>query len=62
MRSEALLPNVSHLTYSLSNTDYSLYELYGENVSTPFGLWNGVRSIYFYAGDAKAGAAIINGN
>jgi hypothetical protein len=60
LRAEGLLPNISHLTYSLSNSGKS-EKYYNQNASTPLALWNGLTSIYIYGKDAKAQAAIIHG-
>jgi hypothetical protein len=61
MRAEGLLPNISHLTYSLSDSGRGTEKYYKENASTPLTMWNGLKSVYIYGKDTKAQVAIIHG-
>jgi hypothetical protein len=60
MRAEGLLPNVNHLTYSLSHS-YGAQKYHKDNLTAPMSLWSGLTSINIYASESKARAAIIHG-
>lgn len=59
MRAEGFLPNVQHVEILLSDSHPTKF--YDENVSTPLGLWSGVKTVCIYGFDSKAMAALVHG-